>query len=219
MNRTHPLEWIIDVLVIAFVILFPHFAHLPYLSYTIVCFLVILIYIRTHKKKLIDFGLKRKGLSGHAVIVGIVSAIIWMIFIKLIYFPFINHFFKNYIQAYTEYDFVKNNILTLLVVILAAWIGGGFYEEFVFRGFMQKVMQKWFAKYRYRFWIAGFIVSVLFGLYHWQQGIFGVIPATMGGLYWTCILKRYDGVLWYPMISHAAYDTLALTMLYLGILN
>ncbi|MGN6353909.1 MAG: CPBP family glutamic-type intramembrane protease [Parafilimonas sp.] len=55
-----------------------------------------------------------------------------------LYFPFINHFFKNYIRAYTEYDFIKNNIRNLLIITAAAWIVGGFYEEIVFRGFIQR---------------------------------------------------------------------------------
>ena len=30
-------------------------------------------------------------------------------------------------------------------------------------------------------------------------------------------LWRYKGNLWYPIISHAIYDTVALTMIYFGI--
>lgn len=144
---------------------------------------------------------------------------LWMAFIKFLYFPFINHFFKNYIRAYTEYDFIKNNIRNLLIITAAAWIVGGFYEEIVFRGFIQRIIQKWFSKYKPSFWIAGVFTSLLFGLYHWQQGIFGVIPAALGGFYWICLLKQYNGNLWYPVVSHAFYDTIALTMIYLGILN
>lgn len=103
--------------------------------------------------------------------------------------------------------------------MLAAWVVGGFYEEIVFRGFIQRTMQKWFSNYSLSFWMAGLLTSILFGLYHWQQGIFGVIPATLGGLYWTYLLKRYNGNLWYPIVSHASYDTIALIMIYFGILN
>jgi CAAX protease family protein len=36
-------------------------------------------------------------------------------------------------------------------------------------------------------------------------------------LLWTFLLWRYKGNLWYPIISHAIYDTIALTMIYSGI--
>ncbi len=84
---------------------------------------------------------------------------LWMAFIKFLYFPFINHFFKNYIRAYTEYDFIKNNIRNLLIITAAAWIVGGFYEEIVFRGFIQRIIQKWFSKYKPSFRIAGVFTS------------------------------------------------------------
>ncbi|MGN6211488.1 CPBP family intramembrane glutamic endopeptidase [Parafilimonas sp.] len=89
----------------------------------------------------------------------------------------------------------------------------------VFRGFIQRIIQKWFSKYKPSFRIAGVFTSLLFGLYHWQQGIFGVIPAAPGGFYRTRLLKQYNGNLWYPVVSHAFYDTIALTMIYLSRLN
>lgn len=218
MDKVSYKKTIVDILIIAFLILFPHFAHLPFYSYIIVCFVLIVVYLKRQHKSLRDLGLKRKGLSVHTFIIGILSAILFTAFVKFLYFPFINYFFKNYIKAYTEYDFIKNNITNLLIIIVAAWIGGGFYEEIVFRGFIQKTIQKWFVKYKSSFWVAGLLTSVLFGLYHWQQGIFSVIPAALGGLYWT-YLKRFNENLWYPIVSHAVYDTIALTMIYLNILN
>ena len=152
-----------------------------------------------------------------AVLVGIVSALLWVSFNKWVYHPFIIHFFD--VPPYTEYDFIRKSLPTLLITIAAAWLIGGFYEELVFRGFIQSVFQQYFQQSQYSFWIAGIITSMLFGVFHWQQGVFGVIPATLGGLYWTYLLKRYNGNLWYPIISHALYDTIALTMIYLNLLN
>jgi len=210
---------IIDILIITFLILFPHFAHLPFASYSIICIVLVIVYLKRQNKTLGDLGLKRKSLTVHIFIVGILSAVLWMAFVKFIYLPFINHFFKNYMKAYTEYDFVKNNISGLLMATLVAWIAGGFYEEIAFRGFIQSAIKKWFAEYNSSFWFAGLMTGILFGLCHWQQGIFGVIGGTLGGLYWTYIFKRYNGNLWYPIISHGVYDTIALTLIYLDILN
>jgi len=114
---------------------------------------------------------------------------------------------------------LKHNFTNLLIIIVAAWIVGGCYEEIIFRGFILRTTQGWFVRSASSFWLAGLLTSVLFGLYHWQQGVFGVVPATLGALYWTYLLKRYDGNLWYPMISHALYDTIALTMIYLDVLH
>jgi membrane protease YdiL (CAAX protease family) len=207
---------ILIVIIIAFFVLFPHFIPLPFYSYAIVCLAVIIFYLRKENKTLRNLGLKRNGITAHVVVVGVVSALLWVAFNKWVYHPFITHFFV--VPSYTEYDFIRNKLSNLVITIIAAWVIGGFYEEIVFRGFIQTKMQELIISYKNSFWIAGLFTSLLFGLYHWQQGIFGIVPAFLGGLLWTFLLWRYKGNLWYPVISHAVYDTIALTMIYFGII-
>ena len=206
---------ILKALIIIFLVLFPHFFPLPFYSYAVICLAVIIIYLRSQKRTLRDLGLKRNGLTVHTFIVGVVSGFIWIAFNKWMYHPFITHFFV--VEPYTEYDFIKNKLSNLIITIIAAWVVGGFYEEIVFRGFIQATIQQWFHKFKYSFWAAGLLTGFLFGLYHWQQGIFGIVPSALGGLFWTFLLWRYKGNLWYPIISHAVFDTIALTMIYFGV--
>lgn len=215
MNKKSSRQDIVTASLIAFLVLFPHFVPLPFYSYAVVCLAAILFYLRKQSKTVRDLGLKRNGLTAHTFSVGILSALLWIAFNKWVYHPFIIHFFV--VEPYTEYDFIRNNLSNLVITILAAWVIGGFYEEVVFRGFIQTNVQGWFIKYRFSFWLAGFLTSMLFGLYHWQQGVFGIIPSFLGGLLWTYLLWRYKGNLWYPIISHAVYDTMALTLIYFGI--
>ena len=206
---------ILQTFIVAFLVLFPHFVPLPFYSYAIVCLAVIIFYLRSRKKTLRDLGLKRNGLTTHTVVVGVLSALLWIAFNKWAYHPFIIHFFD--VPPYTEYDFIRNKLHNLIITLIAAWLIGGLYEEVAFRGFIQSTFREWFSKSRYSFWIAALLTSILFGLYHWQQGIFGIVPSFMGGLFWTYLLWRYKGNLWYPIISHAIFDTIALTMIYFGI--
>jgi len=206
---------ILKAFIIIFLVLFPHLVPLPLYSYAVVCLAVIFFYLRRQKKTFQDLGLKRNGLTAHTVMVGILSALLWIAFNKWVYHPFINHFFV--VEPYTEYDFIRNKLSNLVITLIAAWLIGGFYEEIVFRGFIQTTICEWFVKSTDAFWLAGFLTSILFGLYHWQQGIFGIVPSFLGGLLWTLLLWRYKVNLWYPIISHAIYDTIALTMIYFGI--
>jgi len=208
-------QGILKVFIVAFLILFPHFVPLPLYSYAVVCLAVIIFYLRRQKKTVRDLGLKRNGLTAHTFVVGIVSALLWIAFNKWVYHPFITHFFV--VEPYTEYDFIRNKLTNLVITIVAAWVIGGFYEEIIFRGFIQTTISEWFVKSSHSFWLAGLSTSILLGLYHWQQGIFGIVGSFMGGLLWTFLLWRYKGNLWYPIISHAVYDTIALTMIYFGV--
>ena len=201
--------------IVCFLLSFPHYVPLPFYGYAVVCFLLIVWYLKSQKKSLRDLGLKRNGLTAHTFLIGLVSALVWIAFNKWVYHPVITRFFV--VEPYTEYDFIRKKLTTLLITLVAAWVVGGFYEEIVFRGFIQKTIQGWLKNSKLSFWAAGFLTSVLFGLYHWQQGIFGIIPSFLGGLLWTFLLWRYKGNLWYPILSHALFDTIALTMIYLGV--
>ena len=215
MNSKSFTQNIPEVFIITFLVLFPHFVPLPFYSYAVVCLVVIIFYLRGQNKTLRHLGLKRKGLTVPTFIVGIASALLWVVFNKWVYHPFITHFFV--VDQYTEYDFIRNKLTNLIITVVAVWIIGGFYEEIVFRGFIQTTICEWFGKSKHSFWLAGLVTSLLFGLYHWQQGIFGIVHSVLAGLLWTFLLWRYKGNLWYAIISHAVYDTIVLTMIYFRI--
>jgi uncharacterized protein len=215
MMKTIIIERAIQAALIIFLLIFPHFVPLPFYSYSIVCLAAIIIYLKKKKKTLRDLGLQRRGLTVHVFIVGLISGLIWVAFNKWLYHPFITHFFI--VDAYTEYDFIRKKLSNLIFTIIAAWVVGGFYEEIVFRGYIQTTIEHWFGRSKKAFWFAAVITSILFGFYHWQQGVFGMVPAGLGGFFWTYLFYRYKRNLWYPIVSHAVYDTVALVMIYFGI--
>lgn len=206
----------LDAFVILLVLLFPHYVPLPFYSYAVICLIVVLWYLKYRGQSLKDIGLKKNGLNLFTCGVGVVAGICWLAFMQWGYVPFIQHFFPLSVKSYTEYDFIKNNLGMLVMVIVAAWVIGGFYEEIVFRGFLQTTFMRWMGNGADSFWWSALLTSGLFGLYHFQQGVFGMVPAILGSLFWSVLLWRSGGNLWYVIIGHATYDTLALVMIYLG---
>ncbi len=118
---------------------------------------------------------------------------------QFIYIPTIKHLFV--VPEYIEYNFIRGNISKLIMIITAAWFIGGFYEEIVFRGYIQSVLDKRFSKSSFTLW-GVIITSILFGLYHWQQEVFGIIAAALGGLFWGSLYKKFGNNLWIPILSH-----------------
>lgn len=200
-----------DFGMIVFLFLFPHFVQLPFYLYSIPCFLAIYFYLRKGQKNLADIGLKNNTSFLRNMLIGITSALIWVGFMQWMFAPIVKTYFSA--PDYTEYDFLRGNISNLLITVAAAWIVGGFYEEIVFRGFINSTLEKYIKS----FWAAAFFTSILFGAYHWQQGIFGVVAATLGGFYWSFIYKYFGKNLWNPIFSHAFFDTVTLILIYLGL--
>ena len=213
MERHLQKKYIVDLGMISFLILFPHFVPLPFYSYSIICFLAIVVFLRRSGKRLSDIGLKKNRISLKIFIIGIITSLFWVAFMRWLFVPAISSLFT--IPKYTEYNFIKNNISNLIITVIAAWLVGGFYEEIVFRGFINST----FEKYLGSFWVCAFATSFLFGIYHWQQGIFGVVAATLGGLYWSLVYKYFGRNLWYPILSHAFFDTITLILIYFGLLG
>lgn len=215
MNPKHYKTGVTNSIVIAILLLFPHFVPLPFYSYAVICLALIFILLRQRKEGFRTLGLKSPPRPvWHVLLVGIVSALAWAAFMRWVYAPFIFHLFPGYVKPYTEYNFIRNHISTLVITLIAAWLIGGLYEELVFRGFIQKSLQEATTKSKHSFWISGILTSLLFGAYHWQQGIFGIIASGMGGIYWTWLFRRYRQNLWYPIVSHAFYYTVTLLLIY-----
>lgn len=206
------LRTIKDVSVIGFLLLFPHFVPLPFYSYAIVCFLFIWFLLCNEGNTFRDIGLSGNGFTGKAVLIGIASALFWVGFMQLVYIPFIKHFFV--VPDYTEYNFIRKSISNLLMVIAAALLIGGFYEEVVFRGYIQNLLEKRFFRKFAVLWSI-IITSVLFGLYHWQQDVFGIVSAVLGGLFWSILYKKFNNNLWITIVSHAIFDTISLILIYI----
>lgn len=214
--KTKIKKGLLDLLTILFVVLFPHYVPLPFYSYAIICWVTVWWVLHRQNKSLRDLGLIKNGVTVKVLLAGTVSALIWVAFMRWAYLPVVRYFFI--VPEYTEYNFIQDHIFTFVLITVAAWIIGGFYEEIIFRGYIQTTIENWLGV-RNSFWFSGLITSVIFRLYHWQQGFLGVMAAALGGLFWTCLLKRFGRNLWYPIFSHAIFDTITLTLIYLGLFN
>lgn len=202
-----------DIGFILFLVVFPHAVPLPFYSYAVICFLAIFLVLRRKGRTLRDLGLDKKNLSSRAILLGILSALAWVIFMQIIYIPVIKHLFN--VPDYTEYNFIRSSIARLIMTIFAAWIIGGFYEEVVFRGYIQNLLEKRLFK-GMGVLLPIVITSILFGLYHLQQDIFAVVAACLGGLYWSILYKKWNNNLWVSIISHALFDMITLILIYTG---
>ncbi|MEI2273197.1 CPBP family intramembrane metalloprotease [Sphingobacterium sp. ML3W] len=197
---------------VVFLVIFPHFVPLPFYSYALVCFGAIFLMLRKEGKTFRDIGLIKGKFTSRAIILGVFTGLTWVAFMQFVYIPSIKYFFE--VSDYTEYNFIKSNMTMLIMTVFAAIVIGGFYEEIVFRGYIQSVFEKRIFK-GFNPLISMLLTSLLFGIYHVQQDIFAVIAAFMGGMYWAILSKKF-GNLWIPIISHALFDTVTLILIYKG---
>jgi membrane protease YdiL (CAAX protease family) len=203
-----PLPALVDAAIIGFVLAFPHWVPMPFYSYAVVCIAVVLFSLRRRRTKLADLGLKKSNLRPATFLIGISTGVLWLALMQWGYIPIVRAIHPH--QEYTDYDFIRKSWQTLAAIIAASWVVGGLYEEIVFRGFILSILRRWLG----RLWLAGFLTSLLFGLYHIQQGAYGIVAAFLGSLYWTALYRKSGDNLWAVVVSHATYDTAALILIY-----
>lgn len=212
-NLSSASEKIISVFIIAFAFLFPHYAGFPFFSYTIIVLFIIwlfLKYIAKENFKQIFFSFK--NFEFKAIWLGAIAAIILSALLQYIIMPLINKLLPGKTINLHDFDFIKGNIVNYIFVLIAALIVGGFYEELVFHGFVFTRFEKIFNHNKTL--IAFILTAIIFGAYHFQQGLLGIINAGIAGCAYHAFILKNNRNLWYGISFHAFYDFIGLSFIY-----
>jgi membrane protease YdiL (CAAX protease family) len=203
-----------DVLLIAFFWLFPHLGLLPIYAYPPVLLAVCWLWLRVQGKSFATMGFKWNQVPARAFWVGTLAAVVYFV----VYYFVLGPFFARYLQVpranVSDFYFVRSSFARYLTILVIAWLLAIPFEELIFRGFIFYKLLQWTGK---NFWLSGFMASVLFGAYHLQQGMGGVVHAFVFAVAATALYKYVKGNLWYLIFFHAVYDTIAITAVRMGV--
>lgn len=205
-----------DVLLMAFLFLFPHFGILPIYAYPPVLLFICWLWLRLQKKNFETLGLRWKQLSVRALALGSACAAVYFLLYYFIIGPVLTTYLHLPQSDVSDFYFVRTSFSRYVAILVIAWLLAVPFEEIVYRGFMFYKLQLWLKK---NFWLAGFISSVIFGAYHLQQGWGGVVHAFIFGMATILLYKIFRGNLWYLVFFHSAYDTIAITAIRMGYIS
>ena len=97
------------------------------------------------------------------------------------------------------------------------WLIGGLYEEIVFHGFIFTRLEK-MIKGKYTTSLSFLITASIFGAYHIQLGVDGLINAFVVGTVYLALFLFFKRNLWYSIICHGVYNSIVMTLIYYGYL-
>jgi len=206
---------VLDVLLIAFAMLFPHYGHLPMYAYPFVVLGLIWIYLNLTGESFNSIGFRFSDLKMRALLVGGAVGLVYAAFHFWLLGPFITHLgFKH--TNLSDFNFIRHNPLNYIFVILLAAVLVIPYEEIVFRGFILNRTKRIFSDSGSVLSFSGITTSILFALYHWQEGWGAVIAIFIFALVITMVYRGFKSNLWYAIFFHILYDVFMLTMILLG---
>ena len=163
--------------------------------------------LRRRRENLADIGLKRPSNWPSTILIGLTLAAATFGAVYLSEKTGL-HRDLSYLKA------VQGNLPLTLLAIGYSLLGGGFYEEFLFRGFLLHSLAMAFGGSR-RAWLAACIIqSVLFGAVHSYQNPIGMLITGILGLISGLVYLGCGRNLWPTMIGHGVYDASRFVLFY-----
>jgi uncharacterized protein len=163
--------------------------------------------IRLRGETLADIGLKRPVSWMRTFMIGIGFAAIVFIAMYL-------SEKAGFRRDLSKFKDVQGNLELTLFGVFYAFIGAGFYEEFMFRGFLMQGLAMLFGASRGGWIMACLLQGALFGAAHAYQNPLGIaITGTLGVLMGLLVLASGRN-LWPVIIGHGLFDASRFVLFY-----
>lgn len=156
---------------------------------------------------LADIGLKRPESWTRTLIIGVGLAAIVFVAMYL-------SEKAGFRRDLSKFKSVEGNLELAFLGVFYALIGAGFYEEFMFRGFLMQGLAMFFGGSRAAWIGACLLQGVLFGAAHAYQNPLGMaITGTLGILMGLLVLAS-GRILWAVIIGHGLFDASRFVLFY-----
>lgn len=163
--------------------------------------------IRFRGERLADIGLKRPQSWLRTIGIGVLVA---AIFFVLIYLSEKAGFHRDL----SLFNSLQGNPTLTLTVVCYVLVGAGFYEEFMYRGFLMQTLAMFFGGSRAAWWVALVIQALLFGASHAYQNPLGMVITGILGFLLGLLVILTGRNLWAAIIAHGLFDASRTVLFY-----
>lgn len=116
----------------------------------------------------------------------------------------------------SDFKDLPGNTILMIIYFVLIWTLAAFGEEFVFRGYIMNRMAEVGDRTTLAWVISLVLVSVLFGVGHFYQGISGMIGSGISSLEFGAIYFFFRRNLRAAILAHGFTDTIGLLLIYFG---
>jgi len=204
------------LLAIGFIFFFPHLGIIPIpFGYAIVITVAAWFFLKTTHENFSDLGFSFKRFESKAIVIGAIAAVLIFVFLQYLFFPVLSRIIHLEKANLDDFKQVRHHVFNYIFFLLLSFLGGGFYEELIFHGFIFTRLEK-IIPGKHKMPASFLLTNIIFGLYHFQLGTSGVLNAFLAGSAYHAVMIKYNRNLWYSFFAHGFFDTIAFTYIYLG---
>ena len=115
------------------------------------------------------------------------------------------------------YESIVGNKSMLIMYLCVSWTTAGLGEELIYRSFFLGQTVAFFATSKYKWIISLIISSVIFGFFHFNNGIDAIISTGVTGFILGLIYLYTDRNIWAVYFAHSITNTIAFLIIYSGL--
>ncbi len=160
-----------------------------------------------------SLGFHRPAMPGRLLGLMLAVAAGWTLLHYALLNPVTNHL-SGERQDLSDFERLQGNLGMLLLMLVLAWTLAAMVEETAFRGYLLTRVRALLGDGRTGLVVAVLACSLLFGLLHTEQGVVGVVLATIDGVLFS-LLRLWNGTLWAPILCHGFINTIGFVSFYL----
>lgn len=117
----------------------------------------------------------------------------------------------------SDFRSLVGNLPVALGWLALVWTFAAFGEEMAYRGYVLERAASLGHHSPAAYVVAMVVVSLLFGVGHFYQGVAGVASSAVSGLFFGVLYLQGGRNLWLPILAHGLSDTIGLVLVYLGL--
>ncbi len=163
--------------------------------------------LRLRGERLANIGLKQPANWWRTILIGLVAA-------ALVFAAMYISEKAGFRRDLSRFKDVKGNLEVTVYGVFYALIGAGFYEEFMFRGFLMQGMAMLFNGSRVAWIVACVVQGALFGAAHAYQNPLGVAITGILGVLMGFLVLASGRNLWPVIIGHGLFDASRFVLFY-----
>ncbi|MEA2166542.1 MAG: protease family protein [Thermoanaerobaculia bacterium] len=174
--------------------------------------ILVLVWVAWSRTPWRAIGFVRQASWVRTIAIGVVFGSAFKLLMKMIVMPLLGADPINH-----AYHYLAGNRAALPGMIVALIVVAGFGEETLFRGYLFERFGKLFGSSARAKVIIVLITALWFGALHYPvQGLAGAEQAVITGMVFGTIFA-ITGRIWMLMIAHAAFDLMALAIIYFDV--
>lgn len=161
-------------------------------------------------------GLARPPRLARHIGAGVLIGVLWALFDIFVVEPVVTALTGKPLDL-SALAGIQGNARNFVLMLAIVWSLVAVGEEMTYRGYLLARCAEFFGGRRWSWTLALLLVSAVFGAAHGYQGVTGILTTGYVGLGLGILYLLAGRNLWLPMFTHASYDTVGISLIYLGL--